>query len=46
MTDKELKHIAEVLDWYEGTDGCEREQPADEMYRILTNIYNKEITNK
>lgn len=43
MTKKELKRISNVLDWYEGTDGSEREQPCYEMYVILTGIYNKEI---
>ena len=42
MTRKDLERIAYVLDWYEGTDGCEREQPADQMYYILTEIYNNE----
>lgn len=43
MTEKGLRRIAEVLAWYENTDGCEREQPAFEMYVMLTDIYNKEI---
>lgn len=46
MTNTELNHIAEVLDWYEGTDGCEREKPCYEMYVILTDIYNKLINKK
>ena len=46
MTKKQIQHIADVLDWYEGTDGCEREQPCYEMYVILTDIYNKLIQNK
>ena len=40
---KELEHISEVLDWYEGTDGCEREEPCYEMYVILSSLYNKEL---
>ena len=43
MTKKELQHISDVLDWYDGTDGCEREEPCFEMYVILTDIYNKLI---
>ena len=43
MSIEELNHIAEVLDWYEGTDGCEREEPCYEMYVILSNLYNKEL---
>ena len=46
MNKKELQHISDVLDWYEGTDGCEREQPCYEMYVILTDIYNKLINKK
>ncbi len=46
MTKEQIKHISDVLDWYEGTDGCEREQPAYEMYIILTDIYNKLISKK
>lgn len=46
MTEKELKHISEVLDWYAGTDGSEREEPSFEMYVILTDIYKKLINNE
>lgn len=43
MTAKLLKRIDNALDWYEGTDGSEREDAADEMYNILLLIYNQEI---
>lgn len=43
FTKKEIQHISDILDWYEGTDGCEREEPCYQMYVILTNLYNKEI---
>ena len=46
MTKKELDHLSEVLDWYEGTDGSEREQASGEMYSILTGIYNRLIQGK
>ena len=40
---KELQHISEVLDWYDGTDGSEREEASEAMYVILKDIYNKEM---
>ena len=46
MTKKELNQISEVLEWYEGTDGSERERAADEMYEILAGIYDKLIEGK
>lgn len=43
VSDKEeLKQIQDVLQWYEWTDGCEREGAANEMYKILRKIYNQE----
>lgn len=39
---KEMKNrIHNALAWYEGTDGSERENAANEMYDILLDIYNK-----
>lgn len=38
MDKKLLKKISYVLDWYEGTDGCEREEAANEMYNLLSYI--------
>lgn len=46
MTEKELEHIRDILKWYEWTDGCEREEPAYEMYLILKGIYNKNMQKK
>lgn len=46
MTDEELRRISNVLDWYEGTDGSEREQAAYEIYVILKDIYNDLINDE
>lgn len=39
ITRKLLDRISDALDWYEGTDGSEREDAAKEMYEILSEIY-------
>ena len=41
IEEKDLKRIADALDWYEATDGSEREDAANEMYNVLTDIYNQ-----
>lgn len=40
---KGVKRIENALEWYEGTDGSERENASDEMYKILLNLYNQEL---
>lgn len=40
MTNKLKKRISDAIDWYEGTDGSEREDAANEMYNILIDIFN------
>lgn len=46
MTKQMLKRIDYAIDWYQGTDGSEREHAADEMCDILIELYNQEITKK
>ncbi len=43
LTERDLKKIDYVLDWYAGTDGSEQDQASDAMYRVLTCIYNKAV---
>lgn len=43
MKKKMLKRISDALDWYEGTDGSERERAAGELYNILVDIYNENV---
>lgn len=43
LTIEELKKIGHALDWYEGTDGSEREQASDAMYQLLIGIYNSAV---
>lgn len=40
---KDVKRIENALEWYEGTDGSERENASYAMYKILLNLYNQEL---
>ena len=40
---KDLNQIEHALEWYEGTDGSEREEASEGMYKILLNLYNQEL---
>lgn len=37
--------IKYALEWYANTDGSEREQAADNMFKLLSEIYNNLIMN-
>lgn len=42
MSNDLFERIEQALDWYEGTDGSEREDAAEEMYNILIEITENE----